>query len=214
MRLRYLDCRQPLYERLTFVLHRVETDFDFISIPAITADIWSLKLSLQLDIRHDWPGRREAQPRLPWHGSGSQWRQLQSGMANLENLRHPDVWLDAADQLSRCMLVSNEEAFDFGRRFVSFMRVPIPLYQSEDREWYYPITFERREGVFGRGMAEYWQTLDIAPVITFYLHYMSSRLYERPVDCDRGKIHHQSRTRTWSIIGDLSRVICARIARG
>lgn len=45
-----MDCRRPLYERLSFTFHRVETALDFFCVrkPAIISEIKSLQLSLQL----------------------------------------------------------------------------------------------------------------------------------------------------------------------
>lgn len=45
---------------------------------------------------------------------------------------------------------------------------------------YHPISFEPRKGVFGRGMAEFWQAVEIAPEITWYPDYRSVQLYVRP----------------------------------
>lgn len=126
MHVRYLDCRQPLYARFIFVFHRVETALQFLSIPAIAPEITSLQLSLQLDIRRGLRDGVETLPNLPWHGSASAWQQLRDHLSKLENLRRPDVWLDAADQLSRCSLIINKEAFNFDARLVAFMRVSVP----------------------------------------------------------------------------------------
>ena len=129
----------------------------------------------------------EAPPKLPWYGRASAWQQLRDRLSELENLRRLDVWLDAADQLSRCRLVSRQEGFSFEGRLAPFMRVSIPLDQTEGGR-YYPISFEPRKGVFGRGMAEFWQALEITPEITWFPDYRSVLLYEKPEDYTGGPV--------------------------
>lgn len=209
---RYLDCRQPLYEGLTFVIHRVETALDFLSIPAIGPDIRSLQISLQLEIHRYLTDTTEAPPKLPWHGRASAWRQLRELLPELVQLRSLHVWLDAAAQSSRCMLLYDGKAFEFDARLMPFMRVSIPM-----EEWggkYHPLGIDSRKGVFCRGIAEYWQDLHIAPEISWYPNYISERLYQRPVDYG-GRIHICFRRRSvWrALIEDAPRELFRWFAR-
>ena len=177
---RYIDIRKPLYERLTFVFHRVETARDFLSIPSIAPDIRFLQLSLQLDICHD-AGRVEIPPRLPWHAMASTWRQVRNRLTELENLSRLEVWMDAGGPATRYLLLAWKEAFDFDTRLVPFMRVSIPVYQFS-RERLPRESLLTRQGFVGRGTAEFWQEPDIAPDITWWPYYSSQYLYERRVD--------------------------------
>ena len=178
---RYIDIRKPLYERLTFVLHRVETALDFLSIPSIAPDVRALQLSLQLELWYKRNDGEEPAPELPWHGRASSWWQLRDRLPELQSLSQLDIWLDAASPGERFWVVSDRAQLEFDARLTPFLRVSIPEHQFS-RERLPRGSLLTRQGFVGRGTAEYWQDPDIAPDITWWPHYSGEQLYQRLVD--------------------------------
>ena len=105
-------------------------------------------------------------------------------LSNLENLRHLSVWLDAASQWSRNILIRCDEAFDFDERLVPFLRASIPLSQADNGR-YYPEVFKPRQCVFARGHAQFWQSPSAAPNITWSENYRHAEMYITAEDIRR-----------------------------
>lgn len=182
--LRYLDIRKPLYERLTFVLHRAETAIDFLSArnTAILPDIRYIQLSLNFDAPLPMPWLYLPRPELPWHAGIREWLKLRDRLPELESLRSLSIWLDAASQHVRGHLLNLERPLDFDARLVPFVRVSLPVSEREDgrlaagtsRE----VVFQPREyAVIARGNSEFSQEARIAPAITWYPIYDVVPLY-------------------------------------
>lgn len=98
-------------------------------------------------------------------------------MPDLENLCRLSIWLDAASQWPRSILVECKEAFNFDPRLVPFLRVSIPLSERDDGT-YYPEEFDPRECIFGRGHAQFWQKPSVAPEITWSGNYRHAQMYQ------------------------------------
>lgn len=176
--IRYVDCRKPLYEHLTFTFHRMETALDFLSIrkPAISSEIKSLQLSLQISAGPGPGGYDDIPPELPWHCTAGAWISLRDYLAELDNLRHLSVWLDACSPQAREYLVISRDLLVIDPRLLPIMRLSIPL--DEDWWWYYHSSYPALPYAVRRGMTELWQEPSIAPHITFAPRYGLNSLYQ------------------------------------
>lgn len=173
-----MDSRKQLYERLTFTFHRAETALDFLSIrgPAIVPDIKSLQLSIQVSAPRRSEGWGDIPPELPWHCTPDTWMSLRDSLAEMNNLCHLSVWLDACSQMAReYLLFDYFYLFVFDPRPEPILRVSIPI--SDRLSDYYPSR-HTMPYVVERGTSELWQEPSIAPHITFSERYGTRSLYQ------------------------------------
>lgn len=173
----------------------METALDFLSISPIACEITSLQLSLQIEVHPHWNTPEDAPLKLPWHGRLSTWLQLRDQLPELKSLRSLSIWMDAASQMARYNLLTNTKLFKFDECLFPFLRVSIPLAKLEDETYsairptrplrpnasnHWPPRIEHLPPdtcVIGRGHAEFWQELDLAPEITWYPNYSDVKLY-------------------------------------
>lgn len=176
MIVRYLDCRQPLYERLTFTFHRVETALDFLleRNAIIIPEIKSLQLSVQLDVR-------QIQPYPAWHARVSAWADLRKRLSILSNLTRVSIWMDAAKPELRRDLAGETELFDFDAHLTPVLRLSMPIYDRGNGN-YIPIFQPRDYTVVGRGLSHWWQEPCIEPSITWCTGWGYPDLYDREED--------------------------------
>lgn len=174
--IRYSDCRDRLYGRLTFAFHRVETAFDFLSARnrPILSEIKSLQLSVQLD-KDKFP------PCAPWHAGVEDWIELRNRLPVLSNITRLSIWMDAANPYLRRNFPVEHGLFDFDALLWPGMRLSIPVWDVDDGR-YIPFFRARDYTVIGRGVPNWWQEPSIAPQITWYSGWGGVDVYDRQDD--------------------------------
>lgn len=172
-----MDCRKPLYERLSFTFHRVETALDFFCVrrSAITSEIKSLQLALQISAQAGPGGWSDVPPHLPWHGIADSYLSLKDCLPELESLHHLSIWLDAASPNARDNLMVYGDLFKVDQRLVPIVRLSLPVDEFWGERYLSRLVLPY---VVLRGMTELRQEPTIAPEITFSHRYGPGPLYQ------------------------------------
>lgn len=155
----------------------METALDFFCVrrSAITSEIKSLQLALQISAQAGPGGWSDVPPELPWHGLADDYLSLKDRLPELESLRHLSTWLDAAPPSARDNLMVYGDLFKVDPRLVPIVRLSLPVDEFWGEKYLSRLTLPY---AVLRGMTELRQEPAIAPEITFAHRYGFGPIYQ------------------------------------
>ncbi len=161
---RYLECRESIYQYVTFTFTSLETAHDLLVVrqsPA-TSQIRSMQFSFLLVHEIEFP---EETPHA-WDKVIGLWPPLHHRLASLSALRQVNIWLDAFDGHYRRIMLKNSQLFAFAESLAPIVTLNLPLNTPDEelddelQSLEYPCTVVRRGCPLYHGFGTYVSTHD------------------------------------------------------